>query len=258
MLVSGLNWSKQLNFQGAISDISINGFRTATQRVSDCYLMASIDALSRTQNGCEVLKNQIQYDDEDSNLINCYFYANGQKERYQVPAMTVVPEYEKLYRLQDNSIIRALDISVSEYEKKHKSKPWICRIGELFKTYKFEYNSSSHFLETLTNVKPYSIGERGLNFNLKKYKKEVMSLLERMEKEKDFSFILGTGISFKKNYKSWHCFVIESVDLKNNEIIVKEKRTNIPKKLTIDEALSTFKYVVGYFNSDLNPNGANV
>lgn len=89
------------------------------------------------------------------------------------------------------------------------------------------------------------------NLNLKGYKKEIMPLLERMDKEKDFSFVMGTGLSFRKDFRSWHVFMVESVDLANNKIVVKEKRTNVAQTLSIDEALSSFKYITGYFNSDL-------
>ena len=50
----------------------------------------------------------------------------------------------------------------------------------------------------------------------------------------------------------WHVYIIEDVDLSNNQITVKEKRSNNPQTMTIDEALKCFKFIVGYFNSDLH------
>lgn len=41
------------------------------------------------------------------------------------------------------------------------------------------------------------------------------------------------------------------VDAENRTITIKEKRKNIPETMTFDEALKTFKFITGYFNSDL-------
>ncbi|MCM1338682.1 MAG: hypothetical protein NC191_03320 [Muribaculaceae bacterium] len=238
-------------FMGSISDKEIDSLESATQHVSDCYLMSTVETLSHTENGRQVLKNQIERDNANPNQLNCYFYSpNGEREKYTVPTDKAVDGYEYLYSVQDNEIIRSLDISVSEYEKKHKAKPWICRISEIFKKYKFENNLPSHFMETLTGVKPRVIAEQDFNWNLKSYKDEVMELFKQMEKEKNHSFVIGTGQK-KFGGRRWHCYVIQDVDLANNTITVKEKRKNEPVTMDIDTALKTFKYIVGYFNSDL-------
>jgi hypothetical protein len=51
--------------------------------------------------------------------------------------------------------------------------------------------------------------------------------------------------------RTWHVYVLDDVDLKNNTITVKNKRGNISKTMNIDTALNTFKFIVGYFNKDL-------
>lgn len=240
-----------INFNGAISDKDIASLETATQHVSDCYLMSTLETLSHTENGRKVLKQHIEKDDNNPNLINCYFYTkNGEKEKYSIPTNKAIKGYEDLYSIQSNEIIRSLDISVSEYEKKHKSKPWICRLSEIFKKYKFENNLPSHFMETLTGVKPRTIAEQDFNWSLKKYKSEVMELFKQMEQEKNHCFVIGTGQK-KFGGRRWHVYVIQDVDLKNNTITVKEKRKNEPQTMDIDTALKTFKYITGYFNSDL-------
>ena len=143
-----------------------------------------------------------------------------------------------------------MDITVDMYENKHKSKPWICKLADTFNDYSFEKNSPSHFMEVLTGIKPTIIAEQDLNFDLTRYKKQVMELFERMDKEKQHSFVIGTGPKMLDG-RTWHVYILEDVNLKNNTITVKEKRSNTPRTMNIDTALNTFKYIVGYFNNDL-------
>ncbi len=240
-----------LNFTSAISDLEIASLKHAKQYLSDCYLLSTVEALTYSENGRKTLKNQIERDNNNSNLIHCYLYTkNGDREKYSIPTDKAVSGYEKLYKIQPNNIIRSLDISVSEYEKKHKSKPWICRLSEIFKKYRFENNLPSHFMQTLTGVKPHIIAERDFNLSLKKYKPEVMKLFNQMEQAKEYSFIIGSGQK-KFDGRRWHVYIIQNVDLKNNTITIKEKRKNKPQTMNIDTALKTFKYIAGYFNSDL-------
>ena len=87
------------NFRAAISDKDIAGFKNAKQHFSDCYLMTTLETLSHTPNGREVLKKRIQYDDNIPKLLNCYlFNPKGEKEKFVIPTNTVVKGYEKLYK----------------------------------------------------------------------------------------------------------------------------------------------------------------
>lgn len=238
-------------FKAAISDKDIDGFEHAKQKFSDCYLMTTLETLSHTKNGRKILKKQIEYDDNNPKLINCYFYNdNGVKEKYTVPTNAVVNGYDKLYIQQPNEIIRSMDISVAEYEKKHKSKPWICRVTSKFKTYPFENNLPSHFMKIFTGIEPRAIAETDFNIDLENYREQVMDLFKRMDKEKEHSFVIGTGVKML-DARTWHVYVLENVDLDNNTITVKEKRGNKPRTMSIDSALRTFKFIVGYFDSDL-------
>ena len=235
-------------------DKDIDNFEHAKQHFSDCYLMTTLETLSHTPNGRKVLKEQIQYDDNNPKLLNCYLYKeNGEKEKYTVPTNAVVIGYEMLYRLQPNVIIRSMDVSVAEYENKYKSKPWICRVTDTFKSYSFENNLPSHFMKVFTGIEPRVIAETDFNLDLSGYKNEVMELFKRMDKEKNHSFVIGTGVKML-DVRTWQVYIIEDVDLANNTITVKEKRGNTPRKMNIDTALNTFKFVVGYFNSDLGEN----
>ena len=241
-------------FKGSISDNDIESFKDATQVYSDCYLMSTLECLANSTNGRKILKESIHHDDAEKDNINCYLYApNGKKEEFTIPTKNAIRGYEKLYKKQENEIIRSLDISVAQYEKKYNTKPWYCKITRPLKTFRFENNSPSNFMQSLTGIKPISIAEKDFNLDLRKYKNQVMPLLERMSKEKEFSFVIGTGIK-KHDGRRFHVYVIENVDMEHQTITVKNKRINKPETMSIDEALKTFKYITGYFNSDLNKN----
>ena len=243
-----------LAFKASISDNEIDSLVNAKQHFSDCYIMSTLETLSQTENGREILKRQIQHDDDNPDLINCYLYnQNRIKEKYTVPSELVEKKYEKLYHHQPNEIVRTVNISVSEYENKHRTKPLVCRIADKFKDYSFEYNSPSHFMNMFTGIEPRVIGEKDLNYDLMKYKDEVLELFERLDKEKEHSFVISTGMKSLDGHR-WHVYVLQDVDMANNTITIKEKRDNTPQTMSIEEALRSFKFIAGYFNSDLEEN----
>lgn len=244
--------SVNIGFRASISDKEIDEFKNTKQHFSDCYLMTSLETLSHTPNGRKILKKQIKHDDNNPNLINCYLYTPmGTKEKYAIPTNAVVKGYKSLYEKQTNDIIRSMDVSVGEYEKRYKTKPWICRVTDDFKSYEFENNLPSHFLKIFTGKEPtVNIAERDFNMDLSSYKDQVMKVFERMDKEKEHSLLIGTGMKMLDG-RTWHVYVLEDVDLENGTVTVKEKRGNTPRVMSIDSALNTFKYVVGYFNNDL-------
>ncbi len=243
--------SVNIPFRAAITDKDIDGFEASKQHFSDCYLMTTLETLSHTPNGRKVLKEHIEYDDKNPKLINCYLFSpNDTTEKYSIPTNAIVKGYEKLYRLQPNEVIRSMDVSVGEYEKKHKAKPWICRFTDNFKDYSFENNLPSHFMKIFTGVEPRVIAEQDFNFDLNGYRDEVMNLFERMDKEKQHSFVIATGVKMLDG-KTWHVYILEDVNLKDGTVTVKEKRGNKPRKMSIEAALNTFKFIVGYFDSDL-------
>ena len=241
------------NFRASISDKEIDDLKNTKQHFSDCYLMTSLESLSHTKNGRKILKDKIHHDDKNPFLINCYLYdPNGKQIKYTIPTNAVVNGYNKLYKLQKNDIIRSMDISVSEYEKKYKAKPLICRFTDNFKSYEFENNLPSHFLKIFTGKEPtINIAEQDINIDLSNYREEVMNLFEKMSKNKNYNLLIGTGVKML-NGRSWHVYILENVDLENNTVTVKEKRSNKPQTMSIESALNTFKYIVGYFDSDLN------
>jgi len=241
-----------MSFKSSITDKEIESFSDAEQHFSDCYIMSTLESLSHTENGRKLLKKQVEHDDNNLNQINCYLYSpSGNIEKYKIPTNTAVKGYEKLYEAQDNQLVRSVDISVAEYEKRYKAKPWICRITDDFKTYPFENGIPSHFMTILTGKKPsVNIAETDFNIDLRSRKDEVMQLFKRMQKDKNHSLVIGTGLKMLDG-RTWHVYVLEDVDLDKNTITVKNKRGNITKTMNIDTALNTFKFIVGYFNNDL-------
>ncbi len=241
-----------VGFKSSISDKDIDGFKDAKQHFSDCYIMSTLESLSHTDNGRKILKKQIERDDKNPYQINCYLYTpNGIREKYSIPTKSVVSGYEKLYNAQDNEIVRSMDVTVGEYEKKYKAKPWICRFTDDFKTYTFENSLPSHFMTILTGKKPtVNIAETDFNIDLSSKKEEVMELFKRMQNDKNHSLVIGTGLKMLDG-RTWHVYVLQDVDLDNNTITVKNKRGNITKVMNIDTAINTFKFIVGYFDKDL-------
>ena len=69
-------------FKASITDKEIDGFKDAKQHFSDCYIMTTLETLSHTENGREILKEQIHHDDNIPNQINCYFYKKMVKKNY--------------------------------------------------------------------------------------------------------------------------------------------------------------------------------
>lgn len=249
-----LNNNFNISFKSSITNNEIDDFKNAKQHFSDCYLMTTLESLSHTENGRKVLKEQLQRDDKNPDILNCYLYnKKGVKEKYSVPTSQVLNGYEKVYRHQPNDIIRTVDISVNEYEKKHNSKHFFCKLGASFKDYSFEYNLPSNFMKMFTGIEPKVLGETDYNINLEKYKDEALELFKRMDREDEFSFVISSG---PKSFdgRRWHVYVIEDVNIDDNTITIKEKRKNVPQTISIDEALKNFKFIAGYFNSDLNKN----
>ena len=234
-----------------LSDAEISGLRTSEQIFSDCYLTAGLDALTLTQNGRKILKNSISKTPLNPNIVTFSLYSpKGEKENFNINTTPLNEKYQELNKLQKNDTIRGFDLSVVEYENKYKTKPFICKISEIFKKYKFENNLPSNFLKMVTGKEPTTIAEKDFNINLTKHKTEVLDLFAKMSQEKDYSFVIMNGLK-KFNNRRFHVYVIENVDMEKQELTIKNKRGNIVQTISFDKALKTFKSISGYFNKDL-------
>ena len=108
-------------------------------------------------------------------------------------------------------------------------------------------------MKIFTGIEPRVIGETDFSLDLTSNKEEVLKLFNRMHNEKDHSFVIATGPKMLDG-RTWHVYVLKDVDMDNGTITVQNKRKDTPKTMSIDSALKTFKFVVGYFNSDLEKN----
>jgi len=237
-----------------LNDKEISELRGAEQVFSDCYLTAGLDALTRSPNGRLILKNNIIKNDQNPDIITYSLYTpNGARDNYTINLKNLPPEYENLKRNQNCKTIQGADISLVEFEKKYKTKPWVCKAGSIFKTYKFENFMPSLFLKMITGKTPVVIAESNLNVNLSGHRDEVLNLFRKMDEEKDFSFIIMNGLK-KYNNRRFHVYVIEKVNMADKTITIKNKRGNISQTISFDEAINTFKSIAGYFNSELKQN----
>lgn len=237
-----------------LNDKEISELRGAEQVFSDCYLTAGLDALTRSPNGRLILKNNIIKNDQNPDIITYSLYTpNGTRDNFTINLKNLPPEYNKLKDAQRCKTIQGTDISLIEFEKKYKTKPLICKAGTIFKTYKFENFMPSLFLKMITGKTPVVIAENNLNVNLSGHREEVLKLFEKMAGEKDFSFVIMNGLKGYNN-RRFHVYVIESVNMPDKTITIKNKRGNTSQTISFDTAIKTFKSIAGYFNSDLKQN----
>lgn len=234
-----------------LNDGEIAELQTAEQFFSDCYLTSGLDALTRTDNGRLILKNNIIKNDKNQNIITYSLYSPyGGKDNFTIDLKHTDKKFDKLKLGQSNKTIQGADLSIIEFEKKYNTKPWYCKLFSVFKTYKFENYIPSRFLKMMTGKEPITVAEKDLNIDLTDYKTEVINLLDKMSKNKNYSFIIMNGLK-KLNGRRFHVYVIEDVNMKEKTITIKNKRGNIHQTMPIDTAIKTFKSITGYFNEDL-------
>ena len=271
------------NIYNSVDETYTEAIKDSKQVFHDCYLVSSLDALSRSTKGTQILRNNIKqkinpqerkelylqlYDTPEfteglklslekpssSNEFSCTFRnIDGIAEIYKVTSEDL-KKYKTVSEKQTNPIVRTCEIAMSKLIEEHPSKKaFINRVWKMFIQKKFEYNFPSCFMEMFTGKKPVSIGEKSINLTLKKYKPEVYNLLTKMGNTEgnNYSFVAGSGLSFDKRIKSFHCFTITHVNNEKQEITLKNKRTNEDLILPFEEFLKKFKYITGYFNENL-------
>lgn len=268
-----LTSKKQLQFH-RLKNNDVNSLRTALQEYSDCYLISSLEALSKSKEGRKILFQNIKKtnieirlkdfsddiaDSETGNIIFdlnvfkiIFNNINDKKEAFTI-GLKELNKYFNIYKKQKNHLVYAMKMAMQKLIEKHPTKkPFISRIANPFKM-KFEYNKPSNFLKMFTGKEPIVVGESDINLNLKKYKDIVFPILEKMgaTPKENYSFVVGTGIKGYTKTKSWHCLVIEHVNGKDKIVTVKNKRANARQSMSFDDFLKKFKYIVGYFNENL-------
>lgn len=235
-----------------ISLCAIDKLKTAPQFFADCYLVSSVSALSRSENGRKILQNNIRSNNFNDFKIRFSDVKQQTKDIFasqnEISNVMYVDKFANPIELTcpHNPIIHALECSMNKLIKVCPSvKPLFCRLAGSVEP--FEYNIPSKFLKMFTGVKPLSINEKTLRKNLTHNKESVLELFEKM-KDNNFSFIAGTSKGSRKFY-AWHCYTIEKVDGSNVFLYNHRGQTSI--KVKYDEFIKSFKYITGYFNDML-------
>lgn len=241
----------------AINNHEIKELGRSLQIFSDCYLVSSVRALAKTADGQNILKNNINVSEDWRKFrfkINfCYpekkdiFVTQGDinllelTDKYKNPVWT-----DK----EENPILKAIEVAMNKLITKHPcAKPFICRIARCNE--KFEYNFASNFMKIFTGKNPYSLNEKSLNMTLRPHKKKAYDLFERLGEEKDFNFTAGTGITSKREFRVFHYYVVDNVDLEKRNVELLDPRTNKIFSLSFENAIKSLKSFTGFFKGDL-------
>ena len=264
-------------YSSSFNDKDINSIRQSKQIFSDCYMLSSLEALSHSTQGRNILSSNIQKfqvgtpvgattfkDEFCKNACSCenalhsgdsfrirFNNINGNQEDFFISQEN--SKYKEINKKQKNPIICAFETAMSELFEKHPDRKfWISKLIFPFKK-SFEYNKVSNFMEMFTGKKPYVLAETSMNLNLKPYEQEVYKLLEKMGSlgSDNYSFVAGSGMIKMDDGHRWHCYTVMHVDNDKKKIVLMDKRTNEPSEYSFDEAIKKLKYFVGYFNEDL-------
>lgn len=234
----------------------INSLQRVRQIFHDCYLVTSLNALSRSKNGRKILQNNIAKDCDNYRVrfqnINDKvedFFVNEK----EIEDLTLVDKFLNPIELDfpKNPIISAVEIAMNKMLTKYPDKkPLSSRLFECSE--KFEYNRPSNFLEWFTGKKPISINEASLRMSLRSKKKEAVELLEQIgETEDNNSFVIGSGHNFIKGITNWHCYTIEKIDLKNRTVTIFDNKYRDEIVMPFNDLIKKFKYITGFFDDSL-------
>lgn len=233
----------------------IKSLQRVKQYFHDCYLVTSMNALSNTENGCKILQNNIS---REGNNFNIKFKnINGKSEDFfisekDINDLTLCDRLLNPIILTEpeNPILKALEVAMNKLLKKYPDKKSFA--NRLYKTNEeFEYNNPSRFLEMFTGIKPININENSIRMSLKSKSDEAKALLEKIGKNKNNSFIAGTGHHFIKGLTNWHCYTLENVDNANKTAQIFDNRYQEEITLSFNDFIKKIKYITGYFNEDL-------
>lgn len=236
-----------------ISFDEIISLRTAKQNFCDCYLVSSINALTRSENGRKILAKNIQKDGE--NFCIRFNDVNGQTETYLVKQAECdeLILYDKHMepiplRAPHNPIIKAIEVAMNKLLRLHpEKKPFLCRIPDCQE--KFEYNKVSNFLKMFTGIRPITINESGLKMTLKNDNAISKRMFNEMQ-NREGSFVMGTGYHLNPFEDLPHCFAVTEV--MPNNINLYDCRRKINVNQTYENSIKSMKYICGYFNEMLD------
>lgn len=222
------------------------------QHFSDCYLVSSIGALSRSKHGQQILSKNIAHQGDGFRVR--FQNVDGKREDYIVSQQNMnrlipLDKYynEAIIKYEQLPIMKAIKVAMNRLLEEHPhKKPFVSRLKSCHE--RFEYNKPSNFMEIFTGETPIILNESGYRMSLRKDKDKAVELFEKIDASNDFSFVAGTGIWDRRDFASWHCFILEGVNRENSYIQVYEARDRESIKLSIDKALKIFKFLTGYLH----------
>ena len=239
-----------------ISKIDLQTLGAAGQYFSDCYLLSSIGALSRCENGQRILKQNIQREGND--FFVKFNNVNGKAENYFVSAEECkqLVEQKLDFDTPTHEIINAVEVAMDKLIKAHPDKKsfiskLLC-IYEIDKLRRFESNFVSNFLEMFTGIKPLTLNEKTLRMTLKKHQSEATGLMYAMG-ECQGSFVFGTGYKRHNALSNFHCYEMVKSHPQLEQVEITEHRDNKIITLNYREVINNFKYICGYFDNMLAP-----
>lgn len=230
----------------------IISLRTAKQNFCDCYLVSSINALTRTENGRKILANNIQRDGD--NFCIKFNDVNGQTETYLVKQaecdeLILMDEYLNPVplKVENHPIIKAIEVAMNKLLKLHPDKkPFLCKIPKCQE--KFEFNMVSNFLKMFTGVRPITINESGLKMTLKSDEQISERMFSEMQNREN-SFVMGTGYHLNPFEDLPHCYTVTYADKWKVEIFNCRRQEHDVR--TSDDIIKSMKYICGYFGDML-------
>ncbi len=227
--------------------------RKAKQNFCDCYLVSSINALTRCKNGRKFLSQNIQRSGD--NFCIRFNNVNGHPETYLVKQ----PECDELIlrdkyleplelTVDNHPIIKAVEVAMNKLLKLHPDKkPFVCNIVDCQE--KFEFNKVSNFLKMFTGIRPITINESGISYTMRKEADIARRMFSEIS-QREGSFVIGTGFSLNPLKDLPHCYTVTSI--RNGIINLYDCRRQTTNTKTYDEAISDMKYICGYFDNLLD------
>ena len=145
-----------------INELEIKSLQDAQQIFSDCYLVATLNSLSRTNKGQKILKQNIQksiYPDYPEYKIH-FPSVNKKAEdifvsQKEINNLTLSDKYGNpvMHDIKENPTLKAVEIAMNKLIAKHPAlKSLINRIPESVEN--FEYNSPHRFMKIFTGKTP--------------------------------------------------------------------------------------------------------
>lgn len=189
---------------------------TPQQNLSDCYLVASLKALAKSNFGEKMLKNSIQ--SADGKVYKIRFNKFGDE--------TYLEKFDSAYKNNSQrknfNIMGAVESAFKQLLERHSSaKPFFLRFSK-----SIENNTASKFMEVLTGKKPISLGDNCIG-SLNRTPKKAVALLDAIaDKPMDkHSFVAGSNLFItEKGVADQHYFVIKKVDKAKKKVYLMNPR----------------------------------